>query len=139
MQEHGSVAPKTEAEVKTTAQSVESTAKGVVTEVAKTMGFDDEEFQSRVTEDVIQTAVGVLMGNQLTVFNGSISEFESWRSSHSSFDVEQMGSTEVDFAAWHPSPVAERVIVATYQNHPEAATEMVRRAAFQYIYREMIE
>ncbi|MFQ3319092.1 MAG: hypothetical protein ACI8UR_001979 [Natronomonas sp.] len=113
------------------------TAQTVVREVAKAMEFEREEYDERVTADVIETARQALFAEQLSVTVGDAEEFDEWRDAYP-HDVRVAGSDNVDRVAWHATPFAETAVAATFQNEPDAAVATTRRMAFNRIYRERL-
>lgn len=138
METEGTVLPETEAEIRTRYDSIESTATGVVREVARAMEFDGEEYDNRITEDVIKTAQDTLFASQLEITIGSRTEYEQWKES-AEHEVIEAGSEHVDNVVWHAPPATDTAVAATFQNEPEAAVETLRRQAFGRLYREHLQ
>jgi hypothetical protein len=139
MQTEGTLAPETEADAREAFEAAGPTAQQVVRETAKAMSFDREEYRSRVTREVVETARNVLFAERLRVTVGTREEFESWREDHAEWDVTVNGSEDVDRVVWHAAPFAEAAVAATFQNEPEAAVGTLRRQAFGRIYRPRFE
>ena len=135
MRTEGTFAPETWDEARARYESVGSTAQTVVREVAKSMAFDREEYDERVTGEVVETARQAIFAEQLAVHVDDVEGFEAWRESYP-HDVRVAGSENVDRVAWHPAPFAGTAVAATFQNEPEAAVATTRRMAFNRIYRE---
>ena len=135
MRTEGTFAPETWDEARSRYESVGSTAQTVVREVAKSMDFDREEYDERVTGDVVETARQAIFAEQLAVHVDDAEGFEAWRDDYP-HDVRVAGSDNVDRVAWHPAPFAGTAVAATFQNEPEAAVATTRRMAFNRIYRE---
>lgn len=135
----GVYAPETVAEAERVYQSLGSTAQIVVKETARAMSFETGEYENRVTSEVIETARDALFASLLDVSHGSTDQFESWRTDHPAYEVEQLGSDTVARVVWHPVPFAETVVAATYDAEPEAAAATVRRRAFGEWYRPAFE
>lgn len=114
-------------------------AREVVREVAKAMEFDATEYGERVTGGVVETARDALFASLLVVHRGSRAAFDDWCDAHLDLTPAVAGSDDVANVAWHPAPVADRVVAATYQNEPEAAASAVRRQAFGRVYRPLFE
>lgn len=112
------------------------TAQIVVKETAKAMDFDGQEYDNRVTGEVVETARDALFASLLTTHHGSKAEFEAWCEEHSDYAVDLAGSDDVESVVWHPVAVAETVVAASYQEEPDAAAATVRRRAFGRHYRE---
>jgi len=139
MESKGTLSPASEAEARAAFEAVGPTAQRAVREAAKAMEFDREEYRERVTSDVVERTRNVLFADRLAVTVGSRAEFESWLDDHPDYEVETIGSDEVDRVAWHAAPFAETVLAATFQNEPEAAVETLRRQAFGRLYRPRFE
>ncbi|MFB6122644.1 MAG: DUF5809 family protein [Haloferacaceae archaeon] len=112
-------------------------AQTVVRETAKAMEFDREEYESRVTGDVVETARDALFASLLEVSIGTDDEFEAWRERHD-YEVVVAGSDEVDHVVWHAAPFAGEAAAATFQNEREAAVDTLRRQAFGRLYRDRL-
>lgn len=110
-------------------------ARTAVREAAKEMGFDREEYNERVTPEVVRTVRDVLFASDLLVHVGSREEFETWRAS-TGLEVTVVGSDQVERAAWHAAPFAGEAVAATFQDEPDAAVETLRRQALGRIYRD---
>ena len=139
METDGVYAPETVAAAEEAYESLGSTAQIVVKETAKAMEFAPEEYDDRVTSEVIETARDALFASLLEVHHGDRATFESWCDDHPDYSVALLGSDDVPSVVWHPVPFAETVVAATYQNEPEAAAATVRRRAFGEQYRPAFE
>ncbi|ERG95456.1 DUF5809 family protein [Haloquadratum walsbyi] len=135
----GELAPTSTTTVHNQFDSLGSTAQTVVREIATAMGFDREEYNDRITSEVLEAARETLFAEQLAVRVGSRDEFEQWVDSHPAVNVEQMGSPNVARVAWHHAPFSDDVIAATFQNEQTAAVSTLRRHSFGEIYRPVIE
>ena len=135
MHTEGRFEPASWAEARSRYEALGSTAQTVVREVAKAMEFDREEYDERVTGEVIETARGTLFAGSLAVRVGDDTAFEEWREQYP-HEVRVAGSDNVGRVAWHAAPFAEAAAAATFQNEPEAAVGTVRRMAFNRIYRD---
>ncbi|TYL38294.1 hypothetical protein CV102_10790 [Natronococcus pandeyae] len=124
-------------EARTQYQSVGPAAQTVVREVAKSMEFDREEYDERVTGDVVETARDALFASLLEVTVGSREEYEEWRESADG-DVTEVGHEDVDHVVWHAGPTGDAV-AATFQDEEDAAVATLRRQAFGRLYREFLE
>ena len=109
----------------------------VVKETTKAMEFTNEEYDERVTSDVIETARDALFASLLKVYHGSREEFEDWCEERQ-YSVDLAGSDDVESVVWHPVAVDETVVAASYQNEPGAAAATVRRRAFGRHYRPAV-
>ncbi|ERG93304.1 MAG: hypothetical protein J07HQW1_03365 [Haloquadratum walsbyi J07HQW1] len=135
----GELAPTSTTTVYERFDSLGSTAQTVVREIATAMGFDREEYNDRITSEVVEAARETLFAERLAVRVASQDEFEQWVDSHPAVDVEQMGSPNVDRVAWHHAPFSDAVIAATFQNEQAAAVSTLRRRSFGEIYRPVLE
>jgi hypothetical protein len=135
MQQEGTLAPEDWAAARERFGALGPTARTVVREVAKSMEFDREEYDERVTSEVVETARHALFAEQLTVRVADDAAFESWRQD-ADVEVHVVGHDEAERVAWHVAPAAGRAVAATFQSEPEAAVSTVRRMAFNRIYRE---
>ena len=118
-------------------ESVGPAAQTVVREVAKAMEFDREEYDERVTGDVVETARDALFASLLEVRVGSREEFEDWRTSYDG-EVTTAGNENVDRVVWHAGPDGEAV-AATFQHEEDAAIATLRRQAFGRLYRAVVD
>lgn len=132
----GTFAPKSWEEVEDRFESLGKTAQTTVREVARAMAFDREEYNERVTSDVVETARQALFAEALAVRLGDKEAFESWRAEYPG-EVRIAGSDNVDRVAWHVSPI-EQAVAATFANEPDAAVGTVRRMAFNRLYRDRL-
>lgn len=135
MHTEGTFSPESWGAVQSQYETLGTTAQTVVREVAKSLNFDREEYDERVTNETVETARQALFAEQLVVQVGDTEAFEDWRASYE-HDVRVAGSDNVDMVAWHAAPFAETAVAATFQNEPEAAVATTRRMAFNRIYRE---
>jgi hypothetical protein len=137
VERRGSVTPDSWADAEARYDALGPTAQAVVREVARAMAFDREEYDERVTGNVVETARQALFAETLAVRVGSRAAFDAWRETYSD-DVRVAGSDNVDRVAWHVSPAAGAAVAATFQNEPDAAVATVRRMAFNRLYRERL-
>ncbi|GAA0295353.1 DUF5809 family protein [Halarchaeum salinum] len=138
MEERGFLAPETETVASEQYRELGSAAQTVSRETAKAMGFDREEYRERVTSDVVETARDALFASLLVVSVGTYEEFETFRETHPDLDVRENGSDNVDHAVWHVVPFADTVVVATYQNEPDAAVATLRRIVHGRFYSDVV-
>ncbi|RQG89211.1 hypothetical protein EA462_12660 [Natrarchaeobius halalkaliphilus] len=117
-------------------ESIGPAAQTVVREVARTMEFDREEYDERVTSDVVETARDALFASLLEVTVGSRAEYESWLES-TDHDITEVGNENVDNVVWHAGP-DERGVAATFQDEEDAAVATLRRQAFGRLYRDVL-
>ncbi len=135
MRTEGTLTPQSWGEARDRYQALGSTATIVVRAVAKAMDFDQEEYESRITQDVITAARHALFAAELAVHVDDRDGFEAWRSDYP-HPVHVVGSDNVTRVAWHVAPVADTAVAATFQNEPEAAVATTRRLSFNRIYRD---
>lgn len=132
----GNVSPKSVEEVQTRYDELTAVARTTVREIARAMGFDAEEFDERVTDDVIRTAQDVIFAGSLEVTIGSKDEYRSWKDAYDG-QVIEAGHEQVDNAVWHAGPDGEAV-AATFQHETDAAVATLRRQAFGRLYRHIV-
>jgi hypothetical protein len=136
MDTEGVFAPQSIEEANEAYEAAGPVARTVVQEVARAMNFDREEYHTRVTSEVVETARDAVFASLLRVHVGDTAEFDAWCAEHPDYDVVEIGSENVTRAVWHPVPFAETVVAATFENEPEAAIATLRRQAFGRVYRE---
>jgi hypothetical protein len=134
MRTEGTLAPDTHEAAREAFEACGPVAQRVVRETARAMAFEPEEYDDRVTGDVVATARDVLFASRLQVYSGTREEFDAWVDDHD-LEVVEVGSPNVDQVVWHPAPFASTVVAATYQNERDAAVEILRRQALGRIYR----
>ena len=134
MHTRGEFVPASETEARERYDRVGPVAQTAVRETAKGMGLDREEYEERVTPEVVARVRDALFASLLEVSVGAREEFEAWADDREG-DVTVVGSDNVDNVAWHAPPFAEGV-AATFQDEEDAAVETLRRQAFGRIYRE---
>lgn len=139
MDERGFLAPETQADAQAVFESLGPSAQTVTKEVAKSMGMSSEEYEERVTGDVVATARDAMFAELLQVFAGTSEEYDAWVADHPAFEEDRHGSDDVDNVAWHPVHATDTVVVATYQNEPAAAVGTLRRIAFASHYRDLLD
>jgi hypothetical protein len=138
MHTEGLFAPATAEEARERFEAVGPTAQTTVREVAKAMDFDGEEYDRRVTPEVVATARETIFASLLEVYVGTREEYEEWAVDNPGYDVELIGSDQVDNVVWHPAPFADQLVAATFQDREAAAVGTLRRQAFGRIYREVV-
>lgn len=139
MRTEGVFSPETEADADDAFDTVGPTAQTVVRETAKAMEFDHEEYDERVTGDVVESARDALFASLLAVTIGDREEWEAWRDDSPDYDVYEAGAENVDHVVWHVSPVTETAVAATFHEEEDAAIATLRRQAFGQIYRPMLK
>jgi hypothetical protein len=137
MEHEGSFLPESTTAIHAEYDRLESTAKGIVRDVVKAMDFGGDEYDRRVTEDVIETAQDALFASQLQVMIGTREEYEQWREA-TDHEVIETGSEHVDKVVWHGPPATETAVAATFQDEPTAAVETLRRQAYGRLYRPLL-
>lgn len=138
METRGVLAPTTEAEARAFLDRFMPIAKTVVRDVAKAMDFDSDEYDTRVTGEVVETARDAIFASLLEVTIGTREEFDDWQTTHD-YDVIEVGSANVNNIAWHAVPFTETVIAATFQDKQAAAVDTLRRQAYGRVYRELAD
>ncbi|SDR38007.1 DUF5809 family protein [Natronobacterium texcoconense] len=132
----GTFAPSSVEEAREQFESIGPAAQTVVREVAKAMEFDREEYDDRVTGEVVETARDALFASLLEVQVGTREEYESWSDAYDG-EITEVGHERVDHVVWHAGPEDEAV-AATFQDEEEAAVATLRRQAFGRLYREQL-
>lgn len=137
MEREGILSPTTPEEVRTAYETVAPAARTVVRETAKAMDFGDDEFDRRVTGDVVATAHDALFASLLEVVVGTREELAGWRE-ESDVEVAVVGSENVPNAVWHAPAFADTAVAATFAEERDAAVATLRRQAFGRIYRDVL-
>jgi hypothetical protein len=136
METHGFLAPETESAARERYETVGPAAQTVVKETAKAMAFDAEEYDERVTGEVVETARDALFASLLEVRTGTREEYDEWLADRDREVIEE-GSENVSHVAWHDA-LGETVLAATYEREEQAAIGTLRRLAFGRVYRELL-
>ena len=137
MQTTGFLSPESEDDVAALSDVLGPTAQVLVKEIAKAMEFDQDEYDDRVTPEVVVTARDALFASLLEVRVGTREEFEAWADEFDG-EVVETGSENVDNVAWHVAGFADKAVAATFQNEDQAAVATLRRQAFGRIYRDLL-
>jgi len=137
METEGAFSPSTVAEAQDRYESLGSTAQVVVKEVAKAMELDADEYERRVTGEVVETARDVLFAESLAVTVGTREEFEAWRA-EADHEVDIIGSEHVEQVAWHAPAFSDHAVAATFHAGRAAAVGTLRRQAFGRLYSEVV-
>lgn len=137
MHTEGTVLPETADEAREQFERLGSTAQVVVKAVAKSMEFGREEYDERVTSDVVETAREAMFGEQLQVRVGTREEFDEWRET-ADHEVEVLGADNVDHVVWHAPPFADEAVAATFQSEEDAAIATLRRQAVARLYQDVV-
>ncbi len=135
MEVRGTDEYETEAAAREAFEAAGPTAQTAVREAAKAMGFPREEYEERVTPEVIETVRDVVFAGRLRIRVGSAAEFDEWREG-ADLEVDTIGSEHVDNVAWHAAPFCGEAVAATFGEQADAAVETLRRQALGRIYRE---
>jgi hypothetical protein len=136
MNTHGFLAPESESDAQQRYEAVGPAAQTVVKETAKAMAFDAEEYDERVTGEVVETARDALFASLLEVRTGTREEYDEWLAERDR-EVTEQGNENVERVAWHDA-LGETVVAATYQSEERAAVATLRRQAFGRVYRELV-
>lgn len=131
----GVIAPETPEEVRDIYQELSTPSEVVVKEVARAISLDPEEYDQRVSEEVIKTARDAMFASLLTVSVGTKSEYEDWKAGFDG-DVREIGNENVDNVVWHV--FGRQAIAATYQAQQNAAVATLQRQAFGEIYSKVV-
>lgn len=137
MDTEGLFAPETAAEARERYEALGAPAQVVVKEVTRAMEFDADEYDDRVSSEVIATARDALFASMLQVRVGTREEFDEWQA-ETDCAVTEVGSEHVDGVVWHHAPFAGEAVAATYHEKRRAAVDTLRRQAFGRIYREVV-
>jgi hypothetical protein len=137
MDTEGLFAPETVADARERYEAVGPAAQTVVKETTRAMAFDTEEYDQRVTSEVVETARDALFASLLEVRVGTREEFEDWQAD-ADVSVTEVGSENVDNVVWHVAPFAGEAVAATFHEKRRAAVDTLRRQAFGRIYREVV-
>ena len=135
MQTTGILSPEREDEVTDLAAEVGPAAQVVVRETAKAMEFDREEYDERVSTDVVLTARDALFASLLEVHVGTSEEFEEWADEFDG-EVVETGNENVDNVVWHAFDGT--AVAATFQDEEDAAVATLRRQAFGRLYDDLV-
>lgn len=138
MHTEGFFAPASADEARERYDAIGPTAQTTVREVAKAMDFDKTEYDDRVTGAVVETAREAIFASLLEVQVGTREEFDDWCDDHDEYEIEEIGSENVERVVWHGVPFAETVVAATFQEREAAAIGTLRRQAFGSVYREIV-
>lgn len=135
MESDGFLQPQDPADAREAYESLEPTARIVVTETLKAMDLGVDDFRDLITDEALTTAQNALFASLLRVHHAPKEEFETWRDG-TDREFEMLGSEHVDNRTWHV--FMDRGIVATYQNEPAAAQATLRRVVFGKLYRDLL-
>lgn len=138
MHTEGPFAPEDAAAARERYAALGTAAQEVTREVAKAMDFDGEEYDRRVTGEVVATARDALFASLLAVRVGDREDFEAWRADHPDYEVREAGSENVDRVTWHAAPAAGVAVAVTFQDEERAAVATLRRQSFGSVYRDLL-
>ncbi|WP_135829291.1 DUF5809 family protein [Halorussus halobius] len=136
METHGLFSPDDEADARERFEALGPAAQTVVKETAKAMAFDADEYDERVTGEVVETARDALFASLLAVRTGTREAYDEWLADRDRKVVEH-GSGNVSRVAWHDA-FGETVVAATYESEERAAIETLRRQAYGRVYRDVV-
>lgn len=137
METEGLLSPESESAARESYEAVAPAARETARAVAKALDVEASDYRERVDEDVVLTAHEAIFASLLSVQVGTREEFESWLADRER-EVTEFGSEHVSGVVWHDAQHVGRVVAATYENEPEAATHALRRQAFATVYSEVV-
>lgn len=107
METRGTFAPETRADALEYYEEVGPVAQVVVREATKAMSFGADEYDERVTPEVIRTARDATFAEMLVVHVGEEGEFDDWlaESEFDEDDVVRIGSDNVEQRGVAPDPL----------------------------------
>ncbi len=131
----GVLSPETPEAVRETYAALEQPATVVVKEITRAMALDPEEYDRRVTDEVIQTAQEAMFASLLVVAVGDRDEYAQWRAEFEG-EVIEHGGEHVDQVAWHA--FNGQAVAATFQSQAEAAVGTLQRQAYGELYQDYL-
>jgi hypothetical protein len=132
METTGRLAPSDPDDARAAYEALATPASVVTKEVARALEIED--FQERVSAEVVATARDAIFASSLAVSVGTRAEFEDWRVEFDG-EVVEAGNENVENVVWHDFESV--AVAATFQNEQEAAVATVRRQAFNRLYRDL--
>lgn len=135
MHTEGVLSPETESAAREWHQALGPAAQTVVREIARAMSFDRDEYQERVTSEVVATAQDALFATLLMVHVGTREDFKEWREKFDG-EVSEVGSENVSGVVWHT--FGDQCVAATYEQEADAAMATLRRQAYGQLYRDRL-
>lgn len=138
MDERGLLSPETPDAASAQYEDLGPAAQTVTRELAKAMAFDREEYEERVTGDVVATARDALFASLLRVTVGTRDEFDAFCDDHPDLDVRENGSEHVERVAWHVVPFEDVVVATTFENEPDAAVATLQRIVHGRYYSDAV-
>jgi hypothetical protein len=138
MEREGVLSPSSAEEARATYAELVPAASTVVGETARAMALEGDEFDERVTEDVVATAHDALFASLLELRVGSRDAFETWREEYDG-EVVVAGSENVPNVVWHAPEFGDLAVAATFAEERQAAVSTLRRQAFGRIYDDVVE
>lgn len=133
----GYLAPATAAEARARYAEAVPTAKTATREAAKAMSFDREEYEQRVTSDVVGAVRDAVFASSLRVRVADRETFESW-AADADHEVARVGHGDAPRVVWHAPGFTDTAVAATFGEKREAAVGTLRRQAFGRLYREVV-
>jgi hypothetical protein len=123
MHTRGTFAPETRADALETYEEVGPVAQVVVREATKAMEFDADEYDERVTPEVIRTARDAVFAELLAVHVGDEAEFDAWLadSEFDADDVVRIGSDNVEIFT---SPDDDTVVLTDSSDRAEVSVDL---------------
>ena len=134
----GYLAPATVAAARDRYAEAVPTAKTATREAAKAMSFDREEYERRVTSDVVGTVRDAVFASSLQVQVADRETFEAW-SADGDREVVLVGHDDAPRVVWHAPGFADSVVAATFADERAAAVSTLRRQAFGRLYRGVVD
>jgi len=137
METEGLLEPETRAQVQERYSGLGPAADEMVRAATRAMGFDTEEYDERVTDEVRVATQQALFASLLTVRVGTRAEYERWRESHGG-ELVELGSGDATNVVWHDPPWTDEAVAATFRNERRAAVGTLRKQAFGHLYSEVV-
>ena len=134
----GYLAPATVAEARARYAEAVPTAKTATREATKAMSFDREEYERRVTSDVVGAVRNAVFASSLRVRVADRETFESW-AADADHEVVRVGHGDAPQVVWHAPGFTDTAVAATFGEEREAAVGTLRRQAFGRLYREVVD
>ncbi|MEZ3142970.1 DUF5809 family protein [Halobaculum sp. MBLA0143] len=134
----GYLAPATVAAARERYAEAVPTAKTATREATKAMSFDREEYERRVTSDVVGTVRDAVFASSLRVQVADRETFEAWADDDGRETV-LVGHDDAPRVVWHAPGFADSVVAATFADEREAAVGTLRRQAFGRLYRGVVD
>lgn len=139
METRGHFAPSTEAEVRETYESLAQAAATVTKEIAEANADSRADYQTLIGSETVETAQQALFASMLEVQVGTTEAYDAWLADHDELETELAGAEPVSGRAWHLVSARDVVVVASFEERPDAAVSAVQRQAFGRHYRPILE